>query len=101
MVLILYTTLYKKGGAEMELAAQHLAKSKPNAIAIKTESKAEFVKAIKSINGPIEELHFIGHSGLYGPMYGTTQFPDQMSRSDWQSLDIPFASDAHAFFHCC
>lgn len=101
MVLILYTTLYKRGGAEMELAARHLAKTKPNARAVRIESKAQFVEAIQSVKEPINELHFIGHSGLYGPMYGTTQFPDQMSRSDWQALDVPFGPDGQAFFHCC
>ena len=101
MVLILYTTLYKTGGAEMELAALHMGRSKPNSRVIRVESKQEFIQAIQSVSETIDELHFIGHSGLYGPMYGTTKFPDQMSRSDWQALEIPFSPGAIAIFHCC
>ncbi len=101
MVLILYTTLYKTGGAEMELAAAHLAKSHEHARLVKVESKAEFLQAIQSVHEPIDELHFIGHSGLYGPMFGTTKRPDQMSRAEWKALEIPFAKGAVAYFHCC
>ncbi|MDR3689962.1 MAG: class I SAM-dependent methyltransferase [Fimbriimonas sp.] len=101
MVLILYTTLYKLGGREMELAAIHMAKQKSGAKAVRIESKAEFIAAIQGVEEPIDELHFIGHSGLYGPMFGTTRRPDQMSRSDWNELNIRFAPGAQAFFHCC
>ena len=101
MVLILYTTLYKTGGAEMELAARYMAKQKPNSRVVRIESKAEFVAAMACVEEPLDELHFIGHSGLYGPMFGTTKRPDQMSRADWRVLNIPFAAGASAYFHCC
>jgi len=101
MVLILYTTLYKTGGAEMELAAHYMARHKPNSRVVRIESKAEFLEALASVEEPLDELHFIGHSGLYGPMFGTTKRPDQMSRSDWKALEIPFAKGAIAYFHCC
>ena len=67
--------------------------------AVRIESKAEFLLAVAQ--GPLDELHFIGHSGLYGPMFGTTAFPEQMSRAEWGALEIPFAPGARAFFHCC
>ncbi len=85
----------------MEMAANHMVRQKKDSIAIRIESKAEFLDAIASIQEPIDELHFIGHSGLYGPMFGTTKFPDQMSRSDWRTLQIPFAPNGSAYFHCC
>jgi ubiquinone/menaquinone biosynthesis C-methylase UbiE len=107
VVLILYTTLYRLGGREMELAAQRMASDKAKefpddqVIAKAIESKAEFLAAITEVPGPIREYHFIGHSGLYGPMYGTTSHPDQMSRAEWANLHITFAKDAKAYFHCC
>jgi len=100
MVLILYTTLYKTGGAEMERAAETFVRETPNAKAIRIESKAEFIDAVTS-HGPLESLHFIGHSGLYGPMFGTTKFPEQFSRAEWKALEIPFAANAGTYFHCC
>ena len=101
MVLILYTTLYKKGGAEMDLAAKYMARQKPGSKVVRVESKAEFLAAIAEAEEPIDELHFIGHSGLYGPMFGTTSQPDQMSRAEWTQTEIRFAKGASAFFHCC
>ena len=98
MILVLYTTKYRLGGAEMERAARLMA-ARRGGRAVRIESKAEFLRALRE--GPIEELHFIGHSGLYGPMFGTTDYPEQMSRAEWQSLEIPFAEGAQAYFHCC
>lgn len=98
MILVLYTTEYRLGGADMARAAQALAAARGGR-AVRIESKAEFLAAVAE--GPIDELHFIGHSGLYGPMFGTTAFPEQMSRAEWAALDLPFAPGAEAFFHCC
>ncbi len=98
MILVLYTTKYRLGGAEMERAAIQMA-ARLGGQAVRIESKREFLKAIAE--GPIQELHFVGHSGLYGPMFGTTAFPEQMSRAEWAALDIPFAPGAQAYFHCC
>lgn len=100
MVLILYTTQYKTGGPEMARAAETMACQKPNSRAIKIESKAEFIAAVTQ-HGPLDELHLIGHSGLYGPMFGTTKFPEQFSRAEWRALEIPFTQNARALFHCC
>lgn len=108
MILILYTTLYRTGGREMDIAAKLLAKEKARqfpelpVVLKRIESKREMLEAFDSVRGNlIREYHFIGHSGLYGPMYGTTKRPDQMSRAEWAELDIPFAEDAEAYFHCC
>ena len=138
VVLILYTTRYREGGAEMDAAARLLARQKhaqfPKAeIRLsRVESKAEFLQAITiatetntlgnaepkpivrtemgrtdaesrniSQSRRLRELHFIGHSGLYGPMFGTRQHPEQMSRYEWGQLEIPFAPGAEAWFHCC
>jgi hypothetical protein len=54
MVLILYTTLYKTGGAEMELAARYMAKQKPNSRVVRIESKAEFVAAMACVEEPLD-----------------------------------------------
>ena len=98
MILVLYTTEYRLGGAEMARAARLLA-GRLGGEAVRIESKAEFLAAVAG--GPIEELHLIGHSGLYGPMFGTTAYPEQMSRAEWATLEIPFAPGGKAFFHCC
>ncbi len=138
IVLILYTTRYREGGAEMDAAARHLAQQKhaefPKAeIRLsRVESKADFLLALalasactasddaepkpvaqqereataaeireRSQSKRVRELHFIGHSGLYGPMFGTRQHPEQMSRYEWGQLTIPFVPGAEAWFHCC
>lgn len=116
IIVIVFTTRYREGGREMLAAAQHLAAQKrqqfPNTevCVCRIESKAEFQQALctvaeerTSFSAPrlIRELHFIGHSGLYGPMFGTRQHPEQMSRHEWSGFAIPFASGAQAFFHCC
>ena len=49
----------------------------------------------------IEEFHFVGHSGMYGPMFGTVKFPEQFSPYEWETMEIPFAENASAYFHCC
>lgn len=91
----------------MAVAARRLAKEKgaeyPDLTIVceAVESKAEFLAALAAVSAPIREFHFIGHSGLYGPMYGTTSHPDQMSRAEWAALSIPFSGDAEAFFRCC
>ena len=38
---------------------------------------------------------------MYGPMFGTVAFPEQFSPYEWENMEIPFASDASAYFHCC
>ncbi len=108
--MIAYTTLYRTGGAEFEKAAQTLYAEKklefPQLEIIKqaTESKNEFlslIEKVKSENNEILEFHFIGHSGVYGIMFGTTKWPEQFSPFEWRQQTWPLASDAKIYFHAC
>jgi SAM-dependent methyltransferase len=70
----------------------------------RVESKLEvraILHEIAAAGERIDELHFVGHSGMYGPMFGTIAFPEQLSPWEWETLAIPFAPGARAFFHCC
>ncbi len=106
--LIIFTTRYKKGGDKFRLVAETLARQKTSEgveVIIKpTESKSEVKDLFKqlSVEGKlIDELHFVGHSGMYGPMFGTVQYPEQFSPHEIRILQIPFAPSAEAYFHCC
>lgn len=106
-----YTTLYREGGPKFARVARtmgrELARAHGDAVDVVVEaieSKADFVDAMARIaarGGAIEALHFIGHSGMYGPMFRTTAVPEQFSPHEWRSLSIPFAEGASATFHCC
>ena len=109
-ILILHTTLYREGGAEFDLAARELERAKlaefPGRAVIRkaVESKKAFIAEINAVAEQakqIAELHFIGHSGLYGIMFGTTSWPEQFSPFEWKSMKIPFTNDARAYFHSC
>ena len=109
-ILILHTTLYREGGTEFDLAARELERAKraesPERTVIRkaVESKKAFVAEINSVaeqSQQIAELHFIGHSGMYGIMFGTTSWPEQFSPFEWKNMKIPFATDARAYFHSC
>ena len=68
------------------------------------ESKREVLQVLmrsRHAGKQIKEFHFVGHSGMYGPMFGTVAFPEQFSPYEWEHMDIPFAEDAAAYFHCC
>jgi SAM-dependent methyltransferase len=110
MILILYTTLYREGGDKFARAAQTLADDKRRAHpeapihAAAVESKADVVAQLhraREQGTPITELHFIGHSGMYGPMFRTRAVPEQFSPHEWRTLEIPFAPGAAAYFHAC
>ncbi|MCP4805267.1 MAG: methyltransferase domain-containing protein [Proteobacteria bacterium] len=64
------------------------------------ESKRDLVEAIGACS-ELTSLHLIAHSGMYGPMFGTTELPEQFSPHEWRTLAIPFAPGAEAFFHSC
>lgn len=110
MILILYTTKYRLGGAQFPIVARTLADEKredgfDGEIRCEAvESKREVLQIIDEIRSSgerIDEFHFVGHSGMYGPMFGTVAFPEQFSPYEWETLDIPFAENASAYFHCC
>jgi ubiquinone/menaquinone biosynthesis C-methylase UbiE len=110
MILILYTRLYREGGDKFARAARTMEADKrrehrdATVRAVAVESKADVVaefRAARAGGGAIDELHFIGHSGMYGPMFRTTSMPEQFSPHEWRTLDIPFAPGARAYFHAC
>ena len=110
VILIIYTTKYRLGGSQFPVVAETLADEKRaggfdgEIICRPVESKVDVLKTIAEIRDSgreIAEFHFVGHSGMYGPMYGTVAFPEQFSPYEWQQVDIPFADGASAYFHCC
>lgn len=109
VTVILYTTLYRKGGDQFPVVAETLADERrngggPEVICRAVESKRDVLKVLAEIRAGgkrIGEFHFVGHAGMYGPMFGTVDFPEQFSPYEWEHMDIPFAEDASASFHCC
>lgn len=99
-----YTTKYRDGGAELERAAKTMAmrlEREGHTVQLdRIESKREFVDAVQSC-ASIRALHFVGHAGMYGPMFRTTSMPEQFSPHEWRELEIPFAPGAEATFHAC
>ncbi|MGZ3712594.1 MAG: class I SAM-dependent methyltransferase [Bdellovibrionota bacterium] len=110
LVLILYTTKYREGGKQFELVAKAMAarqlveNPKATVICRAVESKKEFVDVFTGLNetgDKVDEFHFIGHSGVYGIMFGTTKWPEQFSPFEWKSLKLPFHAESRAYFHAC
>jgi len=109
VVLIIYTTKYRLGGEQFPVVAETLAAEKRSTslgevVVRAVESKRDVLQAIAEIRDAgkrIAEFVFVGHSGMYGPMYGTVAFPEQFSPYEWEQMDIPFADNAKAYFFCC
>ncbi|MGB7209600.1 MAG: methyltransferase domain-containing protein [Pyrinomonadaceae bacterium] len=110
IIVIVYTTLYRKGGHQFPIVAKTLADEKREdgfegkIICEAVESKSDVLKIFaeaKAAGKPISEFHFVGHSGMYGPMFATVDFPEQFSPYEWEQMEIPFAETASAYFHCC
>jgi ubiquinone/menaquinone biosynthesis C-methylase UbiE len=110
VILITFTTKYRLGGQQFPVVAETFAAEKNEAgfkgeiLTRAVESKRDMLAAINEIrsNGAeIAEFHFVGHSGMYGPMFGTVAFPEQFSPYEWEQMEIPFAADGSAYFHCC
>lgn len=120
--LIVYTTRYREGGRELERAAETLVETlvgrgvdRSRVLLARVESKRDFIEAARARPlsvprtaaersfgaGGWRELHFLGHSGMYGPMFRTTAMPEQFSPHEWRTLDIPFQAGGQAFFHAC
>jgi SAM-dependent methyltransferase len=110
VILVVYTTLYREGGPSFERAAKTMARRLRQAHpgvdvrCERVESKAE-VRAlfdrIRERGQAIEQLHLVLHAGMYGPMFGTTRWPEQFSPHEWRTMRIPFAEGAAAYFHAC
>lgn len=105
-----YTTHYRGGSAEFAVAAatmgRELSAAHPEAEVIvsglrhKTEFETEL--AWLALCGRVlSQLHLIGHAGMYGPMFGSTEWPEQFSPHEWRAITIPFTPDGRAYFHAC
>lgn len=110
VIVIIYTTIYREGGQQFPIVGRTIgAEKKENGyegeiILQAIESKREILRIFEELKQDgklIDEFHFVGHSGMYGPMYGTTKFPEQFSPYEWEQMEIPFAENASAYFHCC
>lgn len=110
LILIIYTTKYRLGGHQFPVVAETLAAEKRasgfdgDVVTRAVESKLDVLRAIAEVRDAgkkISEFIFVGHSGMYGPMYGTVAFPEQFSPYEWEQMDIPFAENATAAFYCC
>lgn len=109
MILIVYTTQYRKGSdvfariartMETDIRSRFPGEVRNVGIAGKREL-TELFRTITASGELLDEFHFIGHAGMYGPMYGTVEYPEQYSPYEWKQLHIPFAAHAKAYFHCC
>ncbi len=110
VIVIVYTTRYRKGGALFPAVARTLARDRQHVragdavVCEAVESKRDVLRIfsdLRSAGRRISEFHFVGHSGMYGPMFGTVAFPEQFSPYEWETMSIPFADNAGAYFHCC
>lgn len=110
LIWIGYTTRYRQGGAKFARVAATMEADRraanPDGLvrSERVESKLDFVRAMERVRDgghALGELHFVGHSGMYGPMFRTTSMPEQFSPHEWRNLRLPFAPGASAYFHAC
>jgi len=110
VIWVAHTIQYRGGSAAFGVAAdtmvRDLAAAQPDADVqlARLDGKADFVAEMDRLAAEgrqIRELHFIGHSGMYGPMFKSTEWPEQFSPHEWREMQIPFAPDGRAFFHAC
>ncbi len=110
VVAIFYTTHYRSGSADFARVAATMAADlqarQPHAEVVvhAVHYKREFTAACEAYADDaraLAELHFIGHSGMYGVMFGSTAWPEQLSPHEWRSLRIPFTPGGIAVFHAC
>jgi len=108
IILIVYTTQYRKGGAQFRQVAETLAREKRSlGMAVRcvaVERKIALQTLLKQLKGDgqlLAEFHFVGHAGIYGPMWGSTEYPEQFSPYELRQLEFPWAIEAKAYFHAC
>lgn len=110
MIWVAHTTHYRGGSAEFAVAAatmgRELAAAHPDADVVVSglHRKADFTAELARFAAAgrvISQLHLISHSGMYGPMFGSTDWPEQFSPHEWKDMTIPFAPDRRAYFHAC
>ncbi|MCU1370535.1 MAG: methyltransferase [Ilumatobacteraceae bacterium] len=110
VIWVAHTTRYRGGSAAFAVAAatmvRELTAANPDADVqlAALDGKGDLVAEMDRLiaeGRQIRELHFIGHAGMYGPMFKSTEWPEQFSPHEWRALSIPFAPDGRAFFHAC
>ncbi|MFT7613068.1 MAG: hypothetical protein ACI9J3_002036, partial [Parvicellaceae bacterium] len=107
MIIITYTTEYRSAGDKFQRVAETMAEelhAHGEVKCVKIESKRDLKEIffnLENANQTISEFHFVGHSGMYGPMFGTESYPEQFSPHEWRNLKIPFSENGKAYFHCC
>jgi ubiquinone/menaquinone biosynthesis C-methylase UbiE len=107
--LILYTTLYRGGGAKFERVASTQYKNLRASSSLETiikpiESKKDFLKAfdeIKAAGQTVADFYFYGHSGMYGIMFGTVAWPEQFSPFEWKQMELPVDTSSRFYFIAC
>ena len=110
VIWVAHTTRYRGGSPSFAVAAETLARR------LRTEhpeadvqvaalvGKADFAGELARLAAEgrrIAQLHFVGHAGMYGPMFGSVDWPEQFSPHEWRAMAIPFAPDGRAWFHAC
>ncbi|NOR03214.1 methyltransferase domain-containing protein [Mycolicibacterium fortuitum] len=110
VIWVAHTTHYRGGSAEFAVAAatmaRELAAAHPDAEVIVSglHGKVDFIEQLTRLTEAgreIDQLHLISHSGMYGPMFGSTDWPEQFSPHEWWSMTIPFTASGRAYFHAC
>ena len=110
VIWVAHTTHYRGGSAEFAVAAatmgRELAAAHPEAEVVVSglRHKADFTAEMAWLaesGQEISQLHLISHAGLYGPMFGSTEWPEQFSPHEWQAMRIPFGTGGRAYFHAC
>jgi ubiquinone/menaquinone biosynthesis C-methylase UbiE len=102
-----YTTLYREGGARFRQVARTLARElgetdQAEVRLCQVESKRDFLAELARLApGSLAQLHLVAHGGMYGPMFGSREWPEQFSRHEWSQIELPFAPGARAYFHTC
>lgn len=109
MIVIVYTDRYRKGSDRFRHVAATMTEEireryAGDVVCQSVTRKRDLTTLFEKIAAEaqfIDEFHFIGHSGMYGPMYGTVEYPEQYSPYEWRNLKVPFAPEGKAYFHCC
>lgn len=88
-----YTTQYREGSEKFARVAETMAAAlRRDGHPVEVHAlfdKLDFLSTLTAVGrrgDRISSAHFIGHGGMYGPMFGTTSWPEQMSRFEWETL---------------
>lgn len=106
--LLLYTTKYRKGGSKFKRAAEtkfnQIRKKNREVFCKAVESKKEFLEAFQNLKDQgytVQNFYFYGHSGMYGIMFGTKDWPEQFSPYEWKNMSLPVDSETKMYFYAC